>query len=223
MICVLSSPTNYKYGFWGVIFPPGSACTLTNGTRTYKAPARAVEIGRYTFPIPASGTWTVSCTDGTHTASKTQTISTQYSYFATTLAYQLYIFKAGVGMTSGYSASFAPYTSSGSASNSISSNAITWATNASYGGNMVISPAIDLSSYKTLHVELDYTGQYDNGRVTFGVGNSTIGTSVDASTTDTYNTSKHTITIDVSAINSKLYIKSYSRQSAGRFYNIWLT
>ena len=95
MIYVLSGGTSHKYGFWRVNFPVGSSCTLTNGTRTYKAPDDAVSIGRHTFPIPESGSWTVSCTDGTDTASKTISISDKYVYYVTTLAYATYYYNKG--------------------------------------------------------------------------------------------------------------------------------
>lgn len=218
MIYVLSGSASL-YAVIAVTYPSGSICTC--GGKAAKDTS-----GFALFNVKA-GTYTVEC----HTSDNSKSKSTSVTIAASdkgkcksvTLNYELYIFKSGTGMTSGYSASFAPYISSGSTSNSINTTAITWASNASYGGNMVISPAIDLSIYNTLHVELDYTGQYDGGCVTFGVGNSTQGSSFNASTEDTYNTSRHTITIDISAITSKLYIKSSSRQSAGRFYNIWLT
>lgn len=218
MIYVLSGGTSL-YAVIAVTYPAGSICTC--GGKAAK------DTSGYALFNVKPGTYTVEC----HTSDNSKSKSTSVTIAASdkgktknvTLNYELYIFKSGTGMTSGYSASFAPYISSGSTSNSINTTAITWASNASSGGNMVISPAIDLSSYNTLHVELDYTGQYDGGRVTFGVGNSTQGSSFNASTEDTYNTSRHTITVDISAITSQLYIKSISRQSAGRFYNIWLT
>ncbi len=199
-----------------------TAVTCTKDSTVLSVPSGSLSSGSYTFAIPETGEWTLYATNGTKEKTVTVTVSEETAY-TVTLSFELYIFKSGDGMTSGYSARFAAYISGGSASNSISTTAITWASNAAHGGNMVISPAVDLSSYSTLHVELDYTEHYDGGRVTFGVGNSTMGSSFTASKADTYNTSKHIITIDVSKITSQLYIKSTSKQSAGRFYNIWLT
>lgn len=111
MIYVLGSGSNAKisheYGFWRVNFPVGSSCTLTNGPRTYKAPDDAVSIGRYTFPIPESGSWTVRCTDGTDTASKTISFSDKYIYYVTTLAYELVLFDYGdkTSVTGGWNTS----------------------------------------------------------------------------------------------------------------------
>ncbi len=211
-----------------ITYPAKSTCVVTNsGDQTVASDTNTGSSTKtWTATVNATGTYTVTATatDGSgKTKSTTVSITADGQSSSVTLSYELYIFKSGVGMTSGYSAKFAPYISGGSTSNSINATAITWASNAAHGGNMVISPAVDLSSYNTLHVELDYTQHYDGGRVTFGVGNSAQGNSFNASTEDTYNTSRHTITVDISEITSVLYIKSISRQSAGHFYNIWLT
>ena len=211
-----------------ITYPANSTCVVTNssGQTVASDTNTGSSTKTWTATVGATGTYTVTATatDGSgKSKSQSVSITADGQSKSVTLSYELYIFKSGTGMTSGYSASFAPYISGGDTSNSINKTAITWASNAAQGGNMVISPAIDLSSYNTLHVELDYTGHYDGGYVTFGVGNSTPGESFNASTADTYNTSRHTITVNISAITSQLYIKSISRQSAGRFYNIWLT
>lgn len=211
-----------------ITYPATSTCVVTNssGQTVASDTNTGSSTKTWTATVGATGTYTVTATatDGSgKSKSTTVSITADGQSKSVTLSYELYIFKSGTGMTSGYTASFTPYISGGSTSNSISKTAITWASNAAQGGNMVISPAVDLSSYNTLHVELDYTGTYDGGHVTFGVGDSTPGKSFNASTADTYNTSRHTITVNISAITSQLYIKSYSRQSAGRFYNIWLT
>ena len=211
-----------------VTYPAGSTCGITTDPSGLSDVIYAGDTsGHWSFTVPYAGTWYVASYIGDISnpdkiTLKTVNITADGQSESVTLSYELYIFKSGVGMTSGYSAKFAA-AAGGNTSNSISKDAITWATDAAQGGNMVISPAVDLSSYNTLHVELDYTGHYDGGYVTFGVGNSTLGSSFTASKADTYNTSKHTITIDVSKITSELYIKSTSKQSAGRFYNIWLT
>lgn len=98
---------NHEYGFWRVNFPVGSSCSITNGSRTFYAPDDAVALGRYTFPIPTSGSWTVSCTDGTHTASKANSFDSKYIYYVTTLAYELVLFDYGdkTSITGGWTAS----------------------------------------------------------------------------------------------------------------------
>lgn len=96
-----------EYGFWRVNFPVGSSCSITNGSRTFNSPDDAVALGRYTFPIPTSGSWTVTCTDGTHKASKSISFNSKYIYEVTTLAYELVLFDYGdkKSITGGWNAS----------------------------------------------------------------------------------------------------------------------
>lgn len=98
---------SHEYGFWRVNFPVGSSCSITNGSRTFYAPDDAVALGRYTFPIPTSGSWTVTCKDGTHTASKTISFDSKYIYYVTTLAYELVLFDYGdkTSITGGWNTS----------------------------------------------------------------------------------------------------------------------
>ena len=56
-----------------VTYPSGSVCTCTNGTKTLKAKDTS---GTALFNIPSAGTWIVSCTDGSETASDTVSITT---------------------------------------------------------------------------------------------------------------------------------------------------
>lgn len=58
----------------GVTYPAGSVCTCTKGTKTYKAKGTS---GLALFAVPEVGDWTVSCTDGTQTASTTVSITAE--------------------------------------------------------------------------------------------------------------------------------------------------
>lgn len=71
-----------------VTYPEGSVCTCTKGTKTYKAKDTS---GLALFAVPEVGDWIVSCTDGTQTASKTVTISTDGESANVALAYNLLI------------------------------------------------------------------------------------------------------------------------------------
>ena len=71
-----------------VTYPVGSVCTCTKGTKTYKAKNTS---GLALFAVPEVGDWTVSCTDGTQTASKTVTISAEGESVNVALAYNLLI------------------------------------------------------------------------------------------------------------------------------------
>ena len=74
-----------NYAVWRVTYPAGSTCTCTNGTDELQAPDTT---GGVFFYIPSAGSWTVSCTDGTKTASSTVTFNTSTRIKATTLSYE---------------------------------------------------------------------------------------------------------------------------------------
>ena len=76
----------------GVTYPAGSVCTCTKGTKTYKAKNTS---GLALFAVPETGDWTVSCTDGTQTASTTATVSAEGEAVNVKLAYDLRLFDNG--------------------------------------------------------------------------------------------------------------------------------
>lgn len=76
-----------------VTYPVGSVCTCTKGTKSYKAKNTS---GLALFAMPEVGDWTVSCTDGTKTASKTVSITAEGQSATAELSYN-YLFKAGEG------------------------------------------------------------------------------------------------------------------------------
>ncbi len=55
-----------------VTYPQGSTCTCSKGGTTLTADDTS---GVFMFAVPEGGTWTVSCTDGTDTASKSVVVS----------------------------------------------------------------------------------------------------------------------------------------------------
>lgn len=79
-----------------VTYPAGSVCTCTKGTKSYKAKNTS---GLALFAVPEVGDWTVSCTDGTKTASKTVTISADGEAVSVGLTYELLLFFDGNAYT----------------------------------------------------------------------------------------------------------------------------
>ena len=75
-----------------VTYPAGSVCTCTKGTKSYKAKNTS---GLVLFAVPEVGDWTVSCTDSTHTASRTVTISAEGQNVNVELSYAILLFKDG--------------------------------------------------------------------------------------------------------------------------------
>ena len=67
-----------------VTYPKGSTCTCTDGTTALTA---SDTTGSYTFTVPNTGIWTVSCTDGENSASNTVEITNESSTVTMTLGY----------------------------------------------------------------------------------------------------------------------------------------
>lgn len=84
VIADYSITVNFFQGIIETIYPAGSTCTCTDGTTTLTAPDTS---GNHTFVVPNAGTWTVSCTDGTETASEDVSITTDGQSESVTLKY----------------------------------------------------------------------------------------------------------------------------------------
>lgn len=80
------------YAFIIVTYPAGSICTASDGTTTLTAPDTS---GSWVCNVPNAGTWTVSCTDGTDTASANVSITTEGQREEVALSYTVYIVQAG--------------------------------------------------------------------------------------------------------------------------------
>ena len=72
-----------------VTYPEGSVCTCSNGTKTLKARDTS---GKALFNV-STGTWTVSCTDGSRTRSTQVSITADGQNVSVTLKYQFWLFR----------------------------------------------------------------------------------------------------------------------------------
>lgn len=79
------------YAVIAVTYPEGSDCTCTKGEKVLKAKDTS---GRALFSV-SIGTWVVSCTDGTDTASKEVSITAEGQGVSVDLSYYVYFYKAG--------------------------------------------------------------------------------------------------------------------------------
>lgn len=79
-----------------VKYPSGSTCSCTNGTVTIPCVNTS---GATSFAIPSAGSWTVSCTDGTDTASNSITVAASTIY-SVDLSYDLRLYMNGDEYTS---------------------------------------------------------------------------------------------------------------------------
>lgn len=94
-----------------VTWPAGSTCKCTNGSTELTAPDTS---GSYTFTVTNTGTWTVSCTNGTENASTTVSITADGQSATAKLAYDLVLYDSGdqyTDITGGWTG--VGYTSSG--------------------------------------------------------------------------------------------------------------
>lgn len=75
-----------------VTYPEGSTCTCSDGSTTLTA---ADTSGSYTFTVGNTGTWTVTCTNGTDTASESVSITADGQSETVTLGYELVLWDNG--------------------------------------------------------------------------------------------------------------------------------
>lgn len=75
-----------------VTYPAGSTCTCSDGNTSLVAPDTT---GKCTFVVPNAGTWTVSCTTGTDTASQNVSITAEEQSEIVNLEYKLFLYRAG--------------------------------------------------------------------------------------------------------------------------------
>lgn len=75
-----------------VVYPAGSTCTISNGSKTYTAPST---VGYWECDVDSAGTWTVTATNGPQSASQSVSITASGQTAGVTLTYDYKIFNAG--------------------------------------------------------------------------------------------------------------------------------
>lgn len=210
-----------------ITYPAGSTCTVSNYKKTWTAPNTS---GSWTFKANEVGYYTVKAVSGSKSTSKAVSITTEGQVETVELAYGLYIFKNGSGLTSGYS--IKSNSNSMISAPTVSSDTISWTGDLSSGGvAFYIDPAVALSGYTKLCVDFEcsynYGGNYGMG---FGVGTDAASglmltnTNWTAKVTSTAQgaIARNTVQCDISALTDSEYIKVVGSYSAGKIYNIWL-
>lgn len=209
-----------------VTYPANSTCACSDGVTTFTDTNSTDAEKTATFTVPNAGTWTITATatDGSgYTANTTVSIAespTTGQSVSKELSYALYIFKEGTGRNVSYP--ITTYEVEIESANEIGTN------NSGAGSAYCTKSKIDVSGYSKLHVDMVCTGQYNSSYTgTVGVGNDA-STGVDsmgsfsASKTGIYNTNRTVHTVDISSVNTAVYIKIGLYAVAHRIYNWWL-
>ena len=203
-----------------VTYPAGSTCTCTLGSKVLTAKNTS---GRWVFGLPSTGNWVVKAVNGSKSKSATVNITAEGQTKTVELAYELYIFKSGSGLTSGYSKK--------GSSGTVSKASISWSGDANGGGiSMYITPAVALKDYTKLCFDFEcsynWGGDYGMG---LGVGKDAATGSMITNTTWTAKVTnkanpiaRNTAQCDISKLTDSEYIKIVGSYSAGKIYNIWL-
>lgn len=210
-----------------VTYPAKSKCVIKNssGTQVASDTNTGTTAKTWNATVGATGTYTITATatDGSgKTKSTTVSITADGQVKTVTLMYQMYIFKSGSGLTSGYSVE---------GSGNVSKNSISWSGSSDSGGiSMYIKPAVALKDYTKLCVDFECSYNYGgNYGMAFGVGKDAgTSTTIDwtnwtAKVTNGANPiARNTAQCDISKLTDSEYIKVVGSYSAGKIYNIWL-
>lgn len=212
------------YAFIIVTYPAGSTCTASDGTTTLTAPDTS---GSWVCKVPSAGTWTVSCTDGTDTASAAVSITTEGQRESVTLMYALWLYDLGNtfdAVTGGYTKVYDTSGSSGSfilGTDAITVKGGSRDSAASCGCSTV--NAVDLTNISTLHIRVrsgkaGYSGYYAYFGVAQAAGYASL-----TSITRISSTGEHTV--DVSGLTGLWYVKVYGVSESGQavFDKMWGT
>lgn len=202
-----------------ITYPAGSTCTAENGSTTLTAPNTN---GTWACVVPNAGDWTVSCTDGTKSASDTVTITASGESKSVVLAYRFYIFQTGVGTDSTFiSKAYNRYSSNMTPERIICTAPSTDESNGSSG----LSNSYDFTKYSVLAFDVIT----DNPQFRCGYLNNVVSRYSDAeyligSVSPTLD-SRQIISIDISSVAGNKFIGMGildRGEGSGTIYNIYL-
>lgn len=199
-----------------VTYPAGSICTATDGVTSLTAPDTS---GTWACIVPNTGKWTISCTDGTDSASGSVSITADGQSKSVTLKYTPYLYNAGdacTDLTGGWTAvadrsSYDECTATKPALTMGSSNmAVKFSSDTTYrGGYVHTANTVDLTNFSTLKIKYtaDITGEYSE--VWFGTGFEDLNCYVEL----TASSSSKTVSLDISSVSGShdVYVQLIAR------------
>lgn len=204
-----------------VVYPAGSTCTCTNGTKTYTAKGTS---GYWFFGGLAVGTWTVKATNGTDSASKSVSITSVTQAVSVELSYNYYLFKSGSGYQNGHTIK----TLMGSTTVATDKSYILLDDSGSSASDRgYFSPVVNVENYSTLCIEYEKTSSSTNNILGFLSAN-TAPTGIEMNTafaakmslTADLNT-RTTQRLDISSVSDSKYLGWYIA-STTYIYNLYL-
>lgn len=194
-----------------VTYPEGSVCTCSNGTKTLKAKDTS---GKALFNVTV-GEWTVSCTDGTDTASKSVTITATGQVESVKLSYDLVLYDSGEeysDITGGWSG-FACYNGTSKGTFTKNSSSIYIKSNGSGGAQSIAAaPAnkIDITDISTLKVNVTSFKVQSENRAFFLLSSSRDTSSVSNSVAKKEIPGTGEIALDISGLSGSYYVIVYT-------------
>lgn len=189
-----------------VTYPEGSICTCSDGTMTLTARDTS---GKALFNVPNIGTWTVSCTDGTQTSSRTVNITDAGQVESVHIYFTVYLYNKGDEFTD-ITGGWDQYKDCGGTiikeNDNIALNLVGVA-NVNSIGYVITSNKIDLTKYKKLVINSDWVkSKSDTGHVIrFGVYSAQPATWSDV-TNPVAGIGSGSNILDVSSISGEYYI-----------------
>ena len=199
-----------------VTYPDGSVCTCTNGTKTLKARDTS---GKALFNVTV-GEWTVSCTDGSSTVSKSVTITATGQVESVKLSYALILYDSGdeyTDITGGWSG-FACYSGTSKGTFTKNSSSIYIKSNGSKGAQSIAAaPAnkIDITDISTLKVNVTSFNVQSEYRSYFILSSSRNTSSVNNSVATKEITGTGETELDISGLSGSYYVIVYNRAIDG--------
>lgn len=191
-----------------VTYPAGSTCTAKCGSYNNTAPNTT---GKWACVVPVSGTWTISCTNGSSTDTETVSINTNGESKSVTLSYELVLYNAGNQCTSA-TGGWNGITKSTVAV--LADSYINLTVGSDYAGNQAFTKSkVNTTNYDTLHV----TVTNYSATCYMGISPSSLST---AASQSNWNSNKSTCTY-IGTITKSGEVTLDISSSSGDFY-IWL-
>ena len=204
------------YAVIAVTYPEGSVCTCVSGTKTLKARDTS---GKALFNVTV-GEWTVSCTDGSSTVSKSVTITATGQVESVKLSYDLILYDSGEeysDITGGWSG-FACYSGTSKGTFTKNSSSIYIKSNGSKGAQSIAAaPAnkIDITDISTLKVNVTSFNVQSEYRAYFLLSSSRDTSSVSNSVASKEIKGTGEIALDISGLSGSYYVIVYTRAVDG--------